>query len=137
MTDLLVLVAVLALTAAVALWHRSRQGRVSVVAGDRFDRARLEAPAGVSLLVEFTAPGCAPCVQARAILEGVVAEREDVALVLADVGEQLDLARAHGVMRAPTTLVVDAADRVRHRISGVPSSGDVHALLDGRQVQAA
>jgi thioredoxin-like negative regulator of GroEL len=137
MTDVLVLLVVLALTAGVALWHRSREGRVSGVAGEAFDRARLGAPAGVRLLVEFTAPTCASCGAAKDVLDAVARDRADVLVVTVDVGDHLDLARAHSIMRAPTTLVVDEADRVRHRISGVPTSGDVVAVLDGRRAQAA
>jgi thioredoxin-like negative regulator of GroEL len=137
MTDVLVLLSVLALTAAVALWHRSREGRVSGVAGETLDRARLGAPTGVTLLVQFTAPTCASCGATKDVLDAVAGNRADVLVVTADVGDHLDLARAHGIMRAPTTLVVDEADQVRHRISGVPSSSDLAALLDGRRTQAA
>jgi thiol-disulfide isomerase/thioredoxin len=135
--DVVALLVVLAVTGAVALWWRSRQGRVAEVPdGDAFGRATLGAPAGTTLLVEFTAPGCVPCGQAKAILAEAADARDDVVFVTADVGEHLDLARAHGILRAPTTLVVDADDRVRHRISGVPSPDDVAALLDG-SVRAA
>jgi thiol-disulfide isomerase/thioredoxin len=132
--DVLALLVVLALTGAVALWWRSRQGRVSEAAGDAFARAEVGVPAGVPLLVEFTAPGCVPCSQAAEVLGAIAARRDDVAFATADVGEHLDLARAHGILRAPTTLLVDADDRVRARISGVPAPDDVEALLDGRVV---
>jgi thiol-disulfide isomerase/thioredoxin len=137
MTDVLVLLGVLALTATVALWHRSREGRVSGVEGEVFDRARLGAPAGGRLLVEFTAPTCASCGAAKGVLDAVAHDRPDVLVVTVDVGDHLDLARAHGIMRAPTTLVVDEEDQVRHRISGVPTAADVAAVLDGRRAQAA
>jgi thiol-disulfide isomerase/thioredoxin len=135
--DLLALLVVLAATAAAALWWRSRQGRVTQQGGGTFGRGAIGAPAGGVLLVEFTAPGCVPCGQAREVLQAVAAEREDVAVVLVDVGEHLDLARTHGVLRAPTTLLVDAGDRVRHRISGVPAAADVAELLDGEVRSAA
>jgi thioredoxin-like negative regulator of GroEL len=137
MTDVLVLLVVLLLTGAAAAWYRSHQGRVTAVEGATFDRGRLGAPVGATLLVEFTAPGCVPCGQAREVLETVARDRPDVAVVLADVGDHLDLARAHGILRAPTTLLVDPEGRVCHRISGVPAGADVTALLDGRRVQAA
>lgn len=134
MTDLLVLGAVVAATAALAWWWRSRDGRIRQGRGPRLaaaDLAALGAPPGVTVLVEFTAPGCRPCVAAREVLRRAAAERGDVSVVLADVGAHLDLARSHGVLRAPTTLVVDPDGRVRHRITGVPDAADVADLLDG------
>ncbi len=130
--DALVLGGVLAVTAAFALWWRARQGRVTDVAPDAkaFGRASLGAPEGTTLLVEFTAPGCVPCAQTKSILTSAAQAHDGVTVVVADVGDHLDLARAHRVLRAPTTLVVDAQDRVRHRISGVPTPGDVEALID-------
>lgn len=132
--NLLALLVVLALTAAGALWWRALQGRVTRASGGRFGREAVGAPPGVTLVVEFTAPGCAPCGQAEQVLAAAVEGRHDVVLVTADVGQHLDLVRAHGILRAPTTLVVDDQDRVRHRISGVPVPGDVEALLDGAVV---
>jgi thiol-disulfide isomerase/thioredoxin len=133
-TDLLTLAAVLAATAGLAVWWRARDGRV-VEVGDtaRLDAGQLAdlgAPPGGILLLEFTAPGCVPCVATARILSEVVGDRTDVAVFQADVGEHLDLARAHGILRAPTTLVVDAEGRVRHRISGVPEPDAVADLLD-------
>ncbi len=123
------LAVVLALTGLVALWWRARWGRVRPVTGEVFVRSELDAPTGIPLLVEFTAPGCAPCAQAREVLEAVAADRRDVAVLSADVTAHLALARRHRVLRAPTILVVDAQDRVRHRISGVPRASEVADLL--------
>jgi thioredoxin-like negative regulator of GroEL len=121
---------VLALTVVAALWLRSREGKATVAGGESFARAVLGAPPGVPLLVEFTAPGCSPCGEARAVLMAASGDRPDVLLVTADVGTHLPLARRHGILRAPTTLLVDAEDRVTHRISGVPSEAVVTSLLD-------
>jgi thiol-disulfide isomerase/thioredoxin len=129
--DSVALLVVLAVTGASALWLRSRQGRVTTEAGAAFDRAALGVPAGTTLLLEFTAPGCASCGHAARVLGAVAAARPAVEHVTADVGAHLDLARAHAILRAPTTLLIDADDRVRHRIGGVPDPADVAALLDG------
>jgi thiol-disulfide isomerase/thioredoxin len=130
--DVVALVVVLAVTAALALWWRARQGRIASVAADAptFGREALGALEGTTLLVEFTAPGCVPCARTKAVLGEAADGRDDVVLVTADVGEHLELARAHNVLRAPTTLVVDASDRVRHRVGGVPAPADIVALLD-------
>jgi thioredoxin-like negative regulator of GroEL len=134
--DVLVVVLVLGATALVALWWRSLDGRVLAADGAAFPREALGADPGTTLLVEFTAPGCAPCAQAKQVLDSVAARRDDVALVVADVGEHLDLARQHGILRAPTTLVVDPGGRVRHRIGGVPAAEDVERLLDAGRAAA-
>ena len=135
MTSWLALAAVLALTAATALVLRARDGRVRAGAGvlSRAQLAAVGAPAGAELLLELTAPGCAPCVAARRVLDEVAAGRTDVAVRAVDVGDAVDVARAAGVLRAPTTLVVAPDGRVRARIGGVPSAADVRALLPAGQ----
>lgn len=138
MTELAILAVVVAATAAVSLWWRARDGRVRVVT-DRFtddELAALGAPPGRRLLVEFTAPSCAPCVAARRVLEQTVADRDDVDVRVADVAEQLDLARAHGVLRTPTTFAVGPDGVVLGRIAGVPDPADLAALLDSGDVGA-
>lgn len=138
MTELAVLGLVVAVTAAAALWWRARDGQVRAVT-DRFtdgELAALDAPVGRQLLVEFTAPSCAPCVAARRVLDQAVADRDDAAVRVADVAEQLDLARAHGVLRTPTTFAVAPDGVVLGRIAGVPDPADVADLLDSGEVRA-
>lgn len=134
MTDLAVLALVLLATAAFAWWWRARDGAVrDGRPGERLtahERAVLGAPDDAVLLLEFTAPGCRPCVAAKGVLDGVAAARDDVAVAIADVGTHLDLARTHGVLRAPTTLVVDRDGLVRHRILGVPAAESLAAAVD-------
>ena len=128
MTRVLVLVAALVVTACLALWWRRREGRV-VRGSDRFTRAQLAAlgvPPGASALVEFTAPHCAPCASARRVLDEVAATYNTL-VVTADAGHEV--ARAHRVLRAPTTFVLAADGAVRGRISGVPARDDVVALV--------
>lgn len=132
MSEALVLAGVVAATATVACWWRTRDGRVRAVQ-DRFspdDLAAIGAPAGRLVLVEFTAPSCAPCTAARRVLDEVAVGRADVAVRVVDVGEHLLLARAHGVLRTPTTFAVSADGAVLGRIAGVPGAADVAALLD-------
>lgn len=131
--DLVVLAAVVAGIALVAWLLRRREGTVRAAAGPALSEADLDAlgaPRGRILLVEFTAPGCVPCRAALVVLSEVARDREDVAVLTAEVGEHLGIARAHGVLRAPTTLVVSADGAVHHRIAGVPAPEVVAALLD-------
>lgn len=132
MTEVVVLAVVVAVTAGLAAVWRARDGAVRAV-DDRFatpELADLGVPSGRWALVEFTAPSCAPCVAARRVLDEVATGRESVTVVTVDVSAHADAARAHGVLRTPSTFVVDPGGRVRGRISGVPSGPDVIALLD-------
>lgn len=137
MSEPLALLAVLAVVAVAAALLRRREGAVRPVDGSTVDLGRLGVPPGTAAFVEFTAPGCASCSRAGHVLRHVVADRTDVVLVTVDVGDQPELARAHGVLRAPTTLLVDAVGEVTHRIAGVPDVRTATALLDGDRPAAA
>ena len=132
MTRAAVLLAVLAAVALAAAWWRARDGRVQV-APPRRDAGSLAGlvPDDASvLLLELTAPHCAPCATTRRILDEVAAGRPDVAVVAVDVADAADLVTAHRILRAPTTLVVARDGAVLARVSGVPRTGDLEALLD-------
>lgn len=150
MDRLLVLLIVLAATAFVAAWWRARDGRVIGVPraeeGSRWDVLPREAadiaavvPGETALvLVEFTAPDCVPCAQTKAVLDRAAAGREEVSVVALDVADALDLARAHRILRAPTTLLISAEGHLLGRVAGVPRADELSALLDGaRQTQHA
>jgi thiol-disulfide isomerase/thioredoxin len=134
MTDALIVLAVVAVTAVLWWWRRSRDGRIrSGRQGERLsaaDRAAVGVPDDAVVLLEFTAPGCRPCAAAKSVLDDVAQTRADVVVATADVGEHIDLARLHGVLRAPTTLVIDKAGVVRHRITGVPARDGLAAAVD-------
>lgn len=140
MTELAVLAGV-GLAVAVAAWLlRRRDGRISAVDTTRVAPSalvRLGVPGDASALIQFTAPSCRSCDAARAVLDEVAGSYDSVRVVTADVGEHLDLAREHGIMRAPTTLVVDPDGLVRHRVDGVPDPGQLHDLLRASGGRAA
>lgn len=130
MSRLSVLLAVLVAVALAAAWWRAREGRLRSTGG-RFtpdQLAGLGVPPGVAAFIQFTAPHCVPCVAARRVLDDVAA-RHSVAVVPVDVGGALDLARAHHVLRTPTTFVVAADGSVPGRVSGVPDPADLARLL--------
>lgn len=131
MTEVAVLAAVAATVALAAWWLRAREGRVVPVDAQLGGtvRERLGIPPGAAALVELTAPDCRTCAAARTVLDDVAGRLEGVRVVTADVAAHLDLAREHGVLRAPTTLVVDRRGRVRHRVHGVPDPGALAELL--------
>ncbi len=130
MTSLAVLLVVLAAVALVAAWWRRWDGRLRAT-DDRFTPAQLSSlgiPPDAAALVEFTSPHCAPCVATRRVLEEV-ATRLSVTVVPVDIVHALDLARAHHVLRAPTTFVIAPGGRVLGRVSGIPLADDLTRLL--------
>ncbi|CAN5473398.1 hypothetical protein BH23ACT9_BH23ACT9_02060 [soil metagenome] len=152
MERILVLFVVLVVTALVATWWRARDGRVigtslsATARGSRWAGIPVEAadiaavvnPATELVLVEFTAPDCVPCARTRELLDEVAAGRDDVSVAALDVGEALDLARAHRIMRAPTTVLITAEGHLLGRVSGVPRPDQLITLLDStRQHQTA
>lgn len=80
-------------------------------------------------LLQFSSVFCAPCRATRRILEAVSAEAPEVAHLEIDAESHLDLVRRVGVMRTPTTLVLDAAGREVTRASGAPTRAQVLAAL--------
>ncbi len=150
MDRILILLAVLAVTALFSAWWKARDGRVigqpvvtSSVPGSRWAAipveaadvaaavAALGAPTTELTFVEFTAPDCVPCVRTKALLEEVSADRDDVSVVSLEVSEHLDLVRAHRIMRAPTTVLVTTDGHLLGRVGGLPRRDELVALLDG------
>ncbi len=133
MTGVLVLAAVLLLTTAAGIAHRARDGKV------REGRAedsllpvlvRLgEAPGERATLLQFSSAFCAPCRATRRVLDEVTGLVPGVAHVEVDAEQHLDVVRELGILKTPTTLVLDAAGREVKRASGQPRKADVLAAL--------
>ncbi len=83
------------------------QEPASVLAGSAYDAARGER----ATLLQFSSAFCAPCRATRRILADVSSAVPGVAHVEVDAEEHLDLVRRLGILRTPTTLVLDAAGR--------------------------
>ena len=99
----------------------------SVLAGTRYDDRRGER----ATLLQFSSAFCAPCRATRRTLADVAGAVPGVAHVEVDAEEQLELVRALGVLRTPTTLVLDASGREVTRATGVPRRAQVLAALEG------
>ena len=80
-------------------------------------------------LVQFSSAFCAPCRVTRRVLADVAAMVPGVAHVEIDAEHRLDLVRRLGVMRTPTTFVLDAGGTVVTRASGAPRPVDVIAAV--------
>lgn len=85
-------------------------------------------------LLQFSSAFCAPCRATRVVLADVASAADGVEHVEVDAESHLDLVRELGIMRTPTTLILDSAGRIAGRASGVPRKQqvlDVIGALDG------
>jgi thiol-disulfide isomerase/thioredoxin len=91
--------------------------------------------AGVELgeratLVQFSSAFCAPCRATRRVLTEVSAVVPGVVHVEINAEHHLALVRELGILRTPTTLVLDAHGRETRRATGAPRKQAVVAALD-------
>jgi thiol-disulfide isomerase/thioredoxin len=141
-----VLVAALLVATGFGLWRAARDGRfrgthalapsgspAEPAAGDDPGPAPLDDlghPLGErATLLQFSSAFCAPCRATRRILGEVVGLVPGVAHIEVDAEQHLDLVRRLGILRTPTTLVLDARGREVSRASGAPSRDAVLATL--------
>jgi len=131
MTSLLILAAVLAVTGLIAWMLRRNDGRLRSVDEDVTDTEQVDLGVDAQRwsFVEFTAPACVPCAEAKRVLDGLAAELGDVDVIDVDVAEHIEAARHHSVMRAPTTLIIAPGGHVVARVGGVPKADDLRAVV--------
>jgi thiol-disulfide isomerase/thioredoxin len=133
MTRPLLLLAVLLAASVAGLLWRKRQGAVRrATAGPDLLGVLAELgarPGERATLLQFSSAFCAPCRATRQVLSSVAARVPGVAHVEVDAEQHLDLVRRLGVLKTPTTLVLDAAGRESARAAGAPRSADVLAAL--------
>jgi thiol-disulfide isomerase/thioredoxin len=97
----------------------------SVLAGTAYDEERGER----ATLLQFSSAFCAPCRATRRVLADVAEIVPGVAHVELDAEHHLDLVRTLGVVRTPTTLVLDADGREVRRATGAPKPAQVLEAL--------
>jgi thiol-disulfide isomerase/thioredoxin len=157
-----VLLAALVLSAGFGLWRSARDGRFrgthAVKAASPAKTAdpaqRPEADpqhhpvAGLghdlgerATLLQFSSAFCAPCRVTRRVLAEVADVVPGVAHIEVDAEQHLDLVRRLGILRTPTTLVLDGHGAEVSRASGAPTKAAVLATLgralDSKGVQAS
>ena len=99
-----------------------------MLAGTSYDERRGER----GTLLQFSSAFCAPCRATRRTLADVARVVPGVTHVEVDAEQHLDLVRDLGVLRTPTTLVLDAEGRELTRATGAPRARQVLAALDAR-----
>ena len=80
-------------------------------------------------LVQFSSAFCAPCRVARRVLGEVAEIVPGVNHVEVDAEAHLDIVRVLGILRTPTTVVVDAGGREVARAVGAPRKEQVLTAL--------
>ncbi len=80
-------------------------------------------------LLQFSSAFCAPCRATRRILTDVADQEPGIAHIEVDAEEHLDVVRRLGIMRTPTTIVLDPVGRELGRAVGAPSKAQVLASL--------
>jgi thiol-disulfide isomerase/thioredoxin len=98
---------------------------VSVLTGTPYDGQLGER----ATLLQFSSAFCAPCRTTRRVLDDVARIVPGVAHVEVDAEQQLELVRRLGVLRTPTTLVLDAHGREVSRAAGAPTQQAAIASL--------
>jgi thiol-disulfide isomerase/thioredoxin len=80
-------------------------------------------------LLQFSSAFCAPCRATRRILGEVAGLVEGVAHVEIDAEHHLEATRALGILRTPTTVVLDASGAEVTRATGAPTRDQVLTAL--------
>jgi thiol-disulfide isomerase/thioredoxin len=80
-------------------------------------------------LLQFSSAFCAPCRTTRRVLAEVADLVPGVRHVEVDAEQHLDVVRRLGILRTPTTLVLDAQGRELTRATGAPKRDEVLATL--------
>lgn len=148
-------VAAVALALGFGLWRAATDGRFTGTRAVRTPSATgtapaevagaevsAEVPAGAELvatvgaalgeratLLQFSSAFCAPCRATRRVLDEVTGLVDGVAHVEVDAEHHLDATRAFGILRTPTTVVLDADGREVTRASGAPTRDQVLTAL--------
>jgi thiol-disulfide isomerase/thioredoxin len=80
-------------------------------------------------LLQFSSAFCAPCRVTRRVLAEVAQVVPGVVHVEVDAEQHLGLVRTLGILRTPTTLVLDARGQEVSRAAGAPKKDEVLATL--------
>jgi thiol-disulfide isomerase/thioredoxin len=76
-------------------------------------------------LLQFSSAFCAPCRAARRVLTDVADRTDGVRHLEVDAEHHLEVVRRLGILRTPTTLVLDAHGREVGRATGAPTNAQV------------
>jgi thiol-disulfide isomerase/thioredoxin len=144
-----VLVVALVLATAFGVYRAARDGRfrgthelpkakeagTAEIAPSVLEGSDIEHELGArATLLQFSSAFCAPCRATRRILDDVSKIVPGVVHVEVDAEHHLALVRRLGILRTPTTLILDRDGREVSRASGAPSKAEVLVTL-GKAIQ--
>lgn len=102
---------------------------LSTTWGDLGPAVASVAPGERATLVQFSSAFCAPCRATRRILSDVAEAVPGVVHVEVDAEHHLEVVRRLGILRTPTTLILDAAGQEIARAAGAPRKEQVLSAL--------
>ena len=128
------LAAALAGATAFGLWRRRSNGQMTSLHARgkvRLTTDELGTPLGErATFVQFSSAFCQPCRANRQVLDHLARSDHGVVHVDIDAESHLELVRRLGVMRTPTTFVLDTAGTIRRRALGPLRLADARAAAD-------
>ncbi len=129
-SGVVLMMAVLGGATLFGLWRIRMDGRARVVDFGVITARDLgwPLPKGATLL-QFSSAHCQPCRKTRDMLSAVSREIPHVTHIEIDAVEYLDLTRRLGILRTPTTLILNSGGAIRARVSGQPRMGEIVATL--------
>ena len=143
-TGVVVLLVAVAVTVGYGVWRARSDGRFgqSRRAVDQPETPAAPEPESVlagtpwadglgerATLLQFSSAFCAPCRATRQVLGQVAEATPGVVHVEVDAEHHLALVRRLGILRTPTTLVLDATGREVSRAGGAPTRDQVTRAL--------
>lgn len=92
-------------------------------------------PGARATLVQFSSAFCAPCRVTRRVLEDVAHREPGVVHLEIDAEHHLDVVRRLGIVRTPTTIVLDGSGHEVARAAGAPRREQVLAALPDARLE--
>ena len=124
-----VLLAVLVLSAGFGIYRKLSDGklRAQVVPPQQglVEHLHLDHDHPQVTFLQFSSEFCQPCRVTTRVLDEVTDSFPAICHIELDVAEHLDLVKTYGVMRTPTTLIIDKEGTVHFRAVGVPKRADL------------
>lgn len=108
---------------AQSLWEELGAATGETVRGER------------ATLVQFSSAFCAPCRVTRRVLEDVAEREPGVVHLEIDAEHHLEVVRRLGVLRTPTTIVLDGAGHEVARAAGAPRREQVLSVLPRERLE--
>ena len=125
-------------TVAGVIWRVTTGRAKRVKSGEQVDLQKLDAIKDgkpvtrfgrKATLLQFSTEVCSQCTQTARVLSELEGKTPNLLHIEVDVTNRLDLAAHFKVLQTPTTLVLDAAGRVRARIGGAPKPNVIQEQL--------